>query len=138
MGVKVWGLRLGFGVWDLGFGIWGSEMREGWETVSPKISPSCSGKNGGDRHPPKQYSLDGTRRAATACDPTKKKKIKKTTPRPQHPPEKVRVTLQLTATHCNTLQHTATYYNALQHTLRVPRATHCNILQYTALYCNAL
>jgi len=37
-----------------------------------------------------------------------------------------RVTLQHTATHCNTLQHTATHCNTLQHT-----ATHCNTLQQT-------
>jgi len=43
------------------------------------------------------------------------------------------VTMQHTATHCNTLQHTATHCNALQHT-----ATHCNALQRTATHCNTL
>jgi len=35
------------------------------------------------------------------------------------------ITLQHTATHCNTLQHTATHYNTLQHTVTVT-VTHCN------------
>jgi len=62
------------------------------------------------------------------------------------------VSLQHTATHCNTLQHTATYCNSLplstvakapknwgaikdtlQHT-----ATHCNTPQHTATLCNTL
>ena len=43
------------------------------------------------------------------------------------------VTLQHTATHCNTLRHTATHCNTLQHT-----ATHCNSLQHTATHCNTL
>jgi len=53
-----------------------------------------------------------------------------------------RVTLQHTATHCNTPQHTAAHRNTLQHT-----ATHCNTpqhtaahrntQQYTATHCNA-
>ena len=43
------------------------------------------------------------------------------------------MTLQPTATHCNTLQHTATHCNTLQHT-----ATHCNTLQHTATHCNTL
>ena len=42
-------------------------------------------------------------------------------------------TLQRTATHCNTLQRTATHRNALQHT-----ATYCNTLQHTATHCNTL
>jgi len=42
-------------------------------------------------------------------------------------------TLQQTATHCKTLQNTATHCNALQHT-----ATHCYTLQHTALHCNTL
>ena len=41
-------------------------------------------------------------------------------------------TLQLTATHCNSLQHTATHCNTLQHI-----ATHCNTLQPTAIRCNS-
>jgi len=60
------------------------------------------------------------------------------------------MTLQHTATHCNTLQHTATHCNTLQHT-----ATHCDTqgceccqkcksiimsmtMQHTATYCNTL
>jgi len=43
------------------------------------------------------------------------------------------VTLQHTATHCNTLQHIATHCNTLQHI-----ATHCNTLQHTATHCNTL
>ena len=39
------------------------------------------------------------------------------------------LTLQHTATHCNTLQHTATHSNTLQHT-----ATHCNTLQRAVRY----
>ena len=38
------------------------------------------------------------------------------------------ITLQHTATHCNTLQHTATHCTALQRP-----ATHCNALQRTVL-----
>ena len=41
--------------------------------------------------------------------------------------------LHQTATHCNTLQHTATHYNTLRHT-----ATHCNTQQHTATHCNTL
>jgi len=45
------------------------------------------------------------------------------------------MTLQHTATHCNTLQHalqhTATHCSTLPHT-----ATHCNTLQHTATHCN--
>jgi len=41
------------------------------------------------------------------------------------------VTLQNTATHCNTLQHTATCCNMLQHA-----ATCCNTLQHTATRCS--
>ena len=37
------------------------------------------------------------------------------------------ITLQHTATHCNTLQHAATHCDTLRHT-----ATHCNTLQHTA------
>ena len=44
--------------------------------------------------------------------------------------EVAQVTLQHTATHCNTLQHTATHCNTLQHT-----AMHCNALQHTATHC---
>ena len=40
------------------------------------------------------------------------------------------ITLQHTATHCNTMQHTATHCNTL-HTLQLT-ATHCNTLQHTA------
>jgi len=50
------------------------------------------------------------------------------------------LTLQHTATHCNTLQHTATslsfmtwYAHESPHT-----ATHCNTLQHTAAHCNTL
>ena len=43
------------------------------------------------------------------------------------------ITLQHTATHCNTLQHTATHCSILQHT-----ATHCSTLQHTAAHCNTL
>jgi len=43
------------------------------------------------------------------------------------------VSLQHTATHCNTLQHTATHCNTLQHT-----ATHCNTLQHSATLYNTL
>jgi len=43
------------------------------------------------------------------------------------------LSLQHTATHCNTLQHTATHCNTLQHT-----ATHCNTLHHTAPHCNIL
>jgi len=46
---------------------------------------------------------------------------------------RTRITLQHTATHCNTLQHTTTHCNTLQHT-----ATHCNTLQHTATHCNTL
>ena len=66
------------------------------------------------------------------------------------------MTLQRTATHCNTLQHTATHCNALQHTTialpytcnnasRKPHTAthcstmqHCNTLQHTATRCNTL
>ena len=43
------------------------------------------------------------------------------------------ISLQHTATHCNTPQHTATHCNTPQHT-----ATHCNTLQHTASHCNTL
>jgi len=43
------------------------------------------------------------------------------------------MTLQRTATHCNTLQHTATHCITLHHT-----ASHCNTLQHTAIHCNTL
>jgi len=42
----------------------------------------------------------------------------------------VDVSLQHTATHCNTLQHTATHCNTLQHTCHLAAcitATHCNM-----------
>jgi len=56
------------------------------------------------------------------------------------------LSLQHTATHCNTLQHTATHCNALQNLFntlfQVSRyntpqrtATHCNTLQHTATHC---
>jgi len=60
------------------------------------------------------------------------------------------VTLQLTATHCNSLQLTATHCSALQLTAthcsalqfcffpRSHTATHCNSLQLTAAHCNSL
>jgi len=75
------------------------------------------------------------------------------------------LTLQHTATHCNTLQHTATHCNTLQHTaikvdntqitldrrrvlcshcniLQLDRrrvlCSHCNTLQHTATHCNTL
>ena len=49
------------------------------------------------------------------------------------------ITLQHTATHCNTLQHTATHCSALQHTASMSHSTsHCNTLQHTATHCNAL
>jgi len=72
------------------------------------------------------------------------------------------LTLQHTATHCNTLQHTAPNCNALQYTttycntylrvtglwIRAASATHCftllhtatccNLLQHTATHCNTL
>jgi len=64
------------------------------------------------------------------------------------------VSLQHTATHCNTLQHTAIHCNTLQHTATQYRtdgcwcstrpvqlqhtATHCNTLQHTATHCYAL
>ena len=41
------------------------------------------------------------------------------------------MTLQHSATHCNTLQQIATHCNTLQHT-----STHCNTLQHTATHCN--
>jgi len=43
------------------------------------------------------------------------------------------MTLQHTATHCDTLQYPATLCSTLQHT-----ATHCNTLQHTATHCNTL
>ena len=43
------------------------------------------------------------------------------------------LTLQHTATYCNTLQHTATLHNTLHRTAR-----HCNTLQRTATHCNIL
>jgi len=43
------------------------------------------------------------------------------------------ITLQHTATNCNTLQHTATHCNTLQHT-----AAHCSTLQHTAAHCNTI
>ena len=43
------------------------------------------------------------------------------------------LTLQHTATHCNTLQHTATHCNTLQHTT-THIATHCNELQQVATW----
>ena len=46
---------------------------------------------------------------------------------PQH------LSLQHTATHCNTLQHTVTHRNILQHS-----ATHYNTFQHTATHCNTL
>ena len=36
----------------------------------------------------------------------------------------VSISLQHTATHCNTLQHTATHCNTLQHQTRIPRGEH--------------
>ena len=58
------------------------------------------------------------------------------------------VSLQHTATHCNTLQHTATHCNTLQRTARkrtlpnvLHSATHCNTcnaLQRTAMHCSTL
>jgi len=55
------------------------------------------------------------------------------------------MSLQHTATHCNTLQHTATpgprlvfncgRQDTLQHLLQ-HTATHCNTLQHTATHCN--
>jgi len=54
-------------------------------------------------------------------------------------------TLQHTATHCNaqsyhiSLQHTATHCTALQHTATHSLNTyHCNTLQHTATHCNIL
>ena len=43
------------------------------------------------------------------------------------------VTLFYTALHCNTLQHTATHCSTLQHT-----AAHCRTLQNTAAHCRTL
>jgi len=51
----------------------------------------------------------------------------------QHTCNTLHLTLQHTATPCNTLQHTVTHCNTLQHT-----ATHCNTLQHTAAHCNLL
>jgi len=59
------------------------------------------------------------------------------------------LSMQHTATHCNTLQHTTTHCNTLQHTLQQLRnsavpitqqhtATHYNTLQHTATHCNTL
>jgi len=58
------------------------------------------------------------------------------------------VTLQHTATHCNTLQHTATHCNTLQRNathcaspmmyVTLQYVTHCNTLQHTATNCNTL
>jgi len=42
-------------------------------------------------------------------------------------------TLQHTATHCNTILHTTTHYSTLQHA-----ATYCNTLQHAATHCNTL
>jgi len=44
-----------------------------------------------------------------------------------------KITLQHTATHCNTRHHTAPHCNTLQHT-----ATHRNTLQHSAAHCNTL
>ena len=54
------------------------------------------------------------------------------------------ITLQHTATHCNTLQHTATHCCSLRQERKVwiitlqHTATHCNTLQHTATHCNTL
>jgi len=50
------------------------------------------------------------------------------------------VSLQITATHCNTLQHTGTHGNT-RHTAthgntRQHTATHCNTRQHTTTHCN--
>ena len=53
------------------------------------------------------------------------------------------LSLQNTATQCNTLQHTPTHCNTLQHAapfcgILRHVATHCNTLQHTARHCNTL